>query len=143
MSLSSLGAKTVRTVRTVRMRVSKDHVKEVVEDHISFETLYGKTNLKHVHVALLYRRGKLLGVATNFIGSRNKGCGYDHRTIHAERAVLKKVGDTTKLLGAILIVIRIAKGTREIVNSEPCHSCRCHLEKCIKNYGLRSIYYSV
>jgi Cytidine and deoxycytidylate deaminase zinc-binding region len=125
------------------MRVRKDHVKEVIEAHISFETLYGKTNLKHVHVALLYRRGKLLGVATNFIGSRNKGCGYDHRTIHAERAVIKKVGDTAKLLGAILIVIRIAKGTREIVNSEPCHSCRCHLEKCIKEYGLRSIYYSV
>lgn len=125
------------------MRVSKKAVKDVIEDHIPFEALYGRTNLKHVHVALLYRRGKLLGVATNFVGSRNKGCGYDHRTIHAERAVLKKVGDTTKLSGAILIVIRIAKGTREIVNSEPCHSCRCHLEKCIKSYGLRTIYYSV
>lgn len=124
------------------MRVSKKAIKEVIEDHLSFETLYGKTNLKHMHVALLYRRGKLLGVATNFVGSRNKGCGYDHRTIHAERAVLKKVGDHTKLLGAILIVIRIAKGSREIVNSEPCHSCRCHLEKCIKSYGLRTIYYS-
>lgn len=125
------------------MRVCKKRVKEVIDHHLPFETLYGRTNLKHVHVALLYRRGKLLGVATNFVGSRNKGCGYDHRTIHAERAVLKKVGDHTKLSGAILIVIRIAKGTREIVNSEPCHSCRCHLEKCIKTYGLRTIYYSV
>ena len=125
------------------MRIRKERVKEVVEAHLTFEMLYGRTNLKHVHVALLYRRGKLLGVATNFIGSRNKGCGYDHRTIHAERAVIKKVGDTAKLSGAILIVIRIAKGTREIVNSEPCHSCRCHLEKCIKSYGLRSIYYSI
>lgn len=125
------------------MRIRKERVKEVVEAHLTFEMLYGRTNLKHVHVALLYRRGKLLGVATNFVGSRNKGCGYDHRTIHAERAVIKKVGDTAKLSGAILIVIRIAKGTREIVNSEPCHSCRCHLEKCIKSYGLRSIYYSI
>jgi len=124
------------------MRISKEILKDIMEDRLSFNTLYGKTNLKHVHVAFLYRRGKLLGLATNFVGSRNKGCGYDHRTIHAERAVLKKVGDVTKLSGAILIVIRIAKGTRDIVNSEPCHSCRCHLEKCIKNYGLKTIYYS-
>jgi hypothetical protein len=124
------------------MRLSKKGLKEVMEDHFSFNMLYGKTNLKHVHVAFIYRRGKLLGLATNFVGSRNRGCGYDTRTIHAERAVLKKVGDVTKLDGAILIVIRIAKGTRDIVNSEPCHSCRCHLEKCIKNYGLKTIYYS-
>jgi deoxycytidylate deaminase len=117
-------------------------IREVVDRHLSFATLYGKTNLKHVHVALVYRRGKLLAVATNFVGSRARGCGYDHRTIHAERAVLKKVGDTDKLDGATLIVIRIAKGTREVVNSQPCHSCRCHLEKCITQYGLRAVYYS-
>jgi hypothetical protein len=117
-------------------------IRDVVDRHLSFATLYSKTNLKHVHVALLYRRGKLLAIATNFVGSRKKGCGYDHRTIHAERAVMKKVGDTNKLHGATLIVIRIAKGTRETVNSEPCHSCRCHLEKCIKQYGLRGVYYS-
>lgn len=124
------------------MRFRIEDIKHVVEDHISFETLYGKTHLKHVHVALLYRRGKLLALATNFLGSRTKGCGYDHRTIHAERAVLKKVGDTSKLLGAVLIVIRIAKGSREVAYSEPCHACRCHLEKCIRVYGLRTIYYS-
>jgi hypothetical protein len=124
------------------MRFRKEEIRHIVEDHISFQALYGKTLLKHVHVALLYRRGKLLALATNFLGSRSKGCGYDHRTIHAERAVLKKVGDTTKLAGAILIVIRIAKGTREVAPSEPCHSCRCHLEKCIREHGLRTIYYS-
>lgn len=124
------------------MRFRKDTIQRIVEDHLSFQTLYGKTHLKHVHVALLYRRGKLLALATNFLGSRSKGCGYDHRTIHAERAVLKKVGDTAKLAGAVLIVIRIAKGTREVAPSEPCHSCRCHLEKCIREYGLHMIYYS-
>lgn len=124
------------------MRISKENLKEVMEGRLSADTLYDKTNLRHVHVAFVFRRGKLLAIATNFLGTRNKGCGYDHRTIHAERAVLKKLGDVTKLSGAILIVIRIAKGTRDIVNSEPCHSCRCHLEKCIKNYGLKTIYYS-
>jgi hypothetical protein len=125
------------------MRFRKEDIKCVVEDHIPFHTLYGKTHLKHIHVALLYRRGKLLALATNFLGSRSKGCGYDHRTIHAERAVLKKVGDTAKLAGAILIVIRIAKGSREVAPSEPCHACRCHLEKCVRKYGLRNIYYSI
>lgn len=124
------------------MRFRKEEIRHIVEDRIPFQALYGKTLLKHVHVALLYRRGKLLALATNFLGSRSKGCGYDHRTIHAERAVLKKVGNTTKLAGAILIVIRIAKGTREVAPSEPCHSCRCHLEKCIREHGLRTIYYS-
>lgn len=124
------------------MRFRKEDVKNVVETHISFEALYGKSNLKHIHVALLYRRGKLLALATNTLGSRSKGCGYDHLTIHAERAVLKKVGDTDRLAGAVLVVIRIAKGSREIAPSKPCHSCRCHLEKCIRDYGLRTVYYS-
>lgn len=124
------------------MRFRTEEIKQIVEECVPYPTLYGKSRLKHVHVALLYRRGKLLAWATNFLGSRTKGCGYDHLTIHAERAVLKKVGDTDKLAGAILIVVRIAKGTREVAPSEPCHACRCHLEKCIRVYGLRSIYYS-
>ena len=117
-------------------------IRDVVDRHLSFTTLYSKTNLNHVHVALLYRRGKLLAISTNLVGSRARGCGYDNCTIHAERAVMKKVGDTNKLLGATLIVIRIAKGTQETANSEPCHSCLCHLNKCIAQYGLRAVYYS-
>ena len=125
------------------MRLSDlSYIRDTVDERISFTALYGKTKLKHVHVALLYRRGKLLALATNGMGSRSRGCGYDHRTIHAERAVLKKVKDTKQLLGATLIVIRIAKGTRETAPSEPCHACRCHLEKCIRQYGLRAVYYS-
>jgi len=81
-------------------------------------------------------------MATNSIGSRSRGCGYDDRSIHAERAVLKKLGDYTKLAGAILVVIRISRGTNELVASEPCEHCRPHMEKCVKEYGLRRVYYS-
>jgi hypothetical protein len=102
-----------------------------------------KHRLTKLHIAAIIKRGKIMGVAANMVGSRSKGCGYDNWTIHAEQAVLKKVGDVTKLDGAILVVIRIARGTGEVVNSQPCHSCRCHLEKCIKEYGLKSVYYSV
>jgi hypothetical protein len=101
--------------------------------------------MKHntqAHIAILMKRGKVIEIASNSLGSRSKGPGYDTRTIHAERAVIKKVGDTSKLAGAILIVIRIARGTHEAVNSEPCHSCRCHLEKCMREYGLKQVYYS-
>ncbi len=114
----------------------------LIERHISIEAVSMKTNLRQVHIAIIMKRGKFIEIASNFVGSRNSGCGYDNRSIHAERAVLKKVGDISKLSGAVLIVIRISKGTREIVNSEPCHSCRCHLEKCVKHYGLKQVYYS-
>ena len=124
------------------MRFTKKNTLELIEKYISIESVSMKTNLRQVHIAIIIKRGKILDIASNFVGSRDSGCGYDNRTIHAERAVLKKVGDTTKLAGATLIVIRIAKGTKEIVNSEPCHSCQCHLEKCIKTYGLKQVLYS-
>lgn len=108
---------------------------------ISLDSIWNKHRTQ-VHIAVLIKRGKILEVASNAIGSRSKGCGYQERTIHAERAVIKKVGDMTKLNGASLVVIRIMRGTKEIGNSEPCHSCRCHLEKCIREHGLRSVYYS-
>jgi hypothetical protein len=123
------------------MRLNKDIVYDLIRQHISIDSIH----LKHrtqVHIAAIMKRGKVMEVAHNMIGSRSKGPGFESRTIHAERAVLRKVGDMSQLRGAVLVVIRIAKGTREVVNSEPCHSCKCHLEKCIKEYGLKHVYYS-
>lgn len=124
------------------MRIDKKFILQLFYDHRSLKSLWLKTRLRHVHIAMVLKRGKMLEMATNAIGSRNRGCGYDDRSIHAERAVLKKVGDYTKLAGAILIVMRISRGTNELVQSEPCEGCRPHLEKCVKDYGLRRVYYS-
>lgn len=124
------------------MRVNRETVKQLIASQISMKAVTSKTNLKHNHVAILMKRGKVLSVASNVVGSRKRGAGFDDRTIHAERAVIKKVGDRSKLYGATLIVIRVTKVTHEMGNSEPCHSCRCHLEKCIRSYGLKCIYYS-
>lgn len=125
------------------MRYNKEEAMKLVESRFSIDSILMKSNLKHNHVAIIIKRGKILGMATNFVGTRNRGCGYDNRSIHAERAVLKQLGDHTKLNGAIMIVIRIS---REIyggtANSKPCHACQCHLDKCVKDYGLRRIYYS-
>jgi len=124
------------------MRMNKEDVFELIKANISLKSVWMKTNLKKAHIAVLMKRGKILEIASNFVGSRQGGCGYDDRSIHAERAVIKKMGDYTKLSGAIMIVIRISRGTNQIANSKPCDVCQCHLDKCIKKHGLKCIYYS-
>jgi deoxycytidylate deaminase len=124
------------------MRINKESIYQLIQTNCSMKSLFMKSLLRNIHIAIVVKRGKVMEMATNHLGSRSRGCGYTDRTIHAERAVLKKVGDHTKLDGAILIVIRISRGTNEVVNSTPCHACTCHLEKCVKDYGLRRVYYS-
>ena len=113
----------------------------MIEQSISIDSVWMK-HTTSIHIAILIKRGKVIDIASNGVGTRSKGCGYTTRTIHAERALIKKVGDMSKLDGASIIVIRIMRGTGEVGNSEPCHSCKCHLEKCIKQHGLKQVYYS-
>jgi hypothetical protein len=123
------------------MKLNKNTALNLVQGMISFESIYNKHKTQ-IHIAVLIKRGKIIEIASNSVGSRSRGCGYQERTIHAERAVLKKVGDISKLNGATLVVIRIMRGTHELGNSEPCHSCKCHLEKCMREHGLRQVFYS-
>ena len=121
--------------------MNKDIALQLIQELISVDSVHLKHNTQ-IHIAILMKRGKILEIACNSIGSRSKGPGYQERTIHAERAVIKKAGDTSRLNGATLIVIRIMRGTKEVGNSEPCHSCKCYLEKCMKEHGLRQVFYS-
>lgn len=95
-----------------------------------------------IHIAIVTKRKKILSIAFNRIGSRQSGCGFSDYTIHAERNAIKNVGDTNKLNGASIYVIRVSNQNC-IMNSEPCHDCRLLIEKCQKNYGLRNVYYSI
>jgi hypothetical protein len=96
----------------------------------------------NLHIAFLYGRGGiLLGMSTNRIGSRSRGAGFSTYTIHAERNVLRMVGDVSLLRGATLVVVRVNK-RGQLLNSEPCHECQCHLRKAMRDYGLRRVYYS-
>ena len=61
----------------------------------------------HLHVAAIVKNGQVLATAENRIGTRSRGSGYSNQTIHAERAVFKKLGDYTKLRGATLCVWRV------------------------------------
>lgn len=97
-----------------------------------------------IHIALIVYKGKILAEATNKIGTRSRGCGYSECSIHAERNVVKSLGDYTKLKDADMCVIRCGRGenSHNFANSKPCSDCECFLNKCIRKYGLRKIYYT-
>lgn len=105
-----------------------------------FENGSSKHNT-HIHVAFIVKRGKILSVGTNAVGSRTRGCGYNHLTIHAEIAALKKL-DWRLLSGADMYIFRWRPAHREIAYSYPCHGCMTVLNKCIRVWGLNKIYYS-
>ena len=95
----------------------------------------------HYHQAMITKRNKILAIAHNSVGTRSKGPGYSHQTIHAERAVVKNLGDLSLLRGATLYVYRF-NAHDQLRNSKPCSECQIFLEKCIKEYGLRKVIYS-
>jgi hypothetical protein len=96
----------------------------------------------HFHQAILVNRNKLLAMAHNSIGSRSKGAGYSDMSIHAERAVVKRLGDISQLRGATMYVVRFGP-CGEYRNSKPCHECKVFLDKCMREYGLRKVVYSM
>ena len=96
---------------------------------------YTSKNLRHNHVALIFQRRKLLAIGHN----RPFGSGHTH-TVHAEVDAVRNLGDMNKLRGATLVVIHLGAAT--LLNSKPCASCECMLQKCQKTYGLRAWIYS-
>jgi hypothetical protein len=85
------------------------------------------------HVALVFHKRRLIAIGQNLLGGRNM--------IHAEADVIRKVGDLSKLRGAVLVVIRIGR-TGDIRYSAPCHACQCLIDKCKREYGLRECIHS-
>lgn len=94
-----------------------------------------------LHYAELRKRGKVLAYSRNTIGTRSRGCGWSAFTLHAERAVVKQLGDVSKLAGCVMLVVRVNKHG-EILGSKPCDECRKFLEKCMRCHGLRKVVYS-
>ena len=96
----------------------------------------------YFHQAVIIKRNRILARAHNSIGSRSKGSGYSTNTIHAEKAVVKDLGDISKLRGATLFVYRF-NASGQFRNSKPCSECQIFLKKCLELYGLKSYAYSV
>ena len=102
--------------------------------------------MKHnasLHRAVLVKRGRIIAEATNNYGSRSRGSGYSRSSIHAEKNVVKALGDVQKMKGADMYIMRFSR-TRdmELVKSTPCCACTIFLEKCMKEYGLKNVYYT-
>jgi hypothetical protein len=112
----------------------------IPRESIGMDT-YKPVHKTHLHYARILRRGKSIAEARNSIGSRSKGCGYSDQSIHAERAVVKRLGDLSQLNGCVLLVVRINKAG-DFLNSKPCADCQKFLEKCMRDYGLRKVIYS-
>ena len=98
------------------------------------------------HLAMLVHRGKILKVASNRVGTRSRGIGYSDYTIHAERNVIKQLGDMNQIRGCDLFVMRIQSnrvtGDRTFGNSKPCSECQIFIDKCVRLYGLKHVYYT-
>lgn len=99
-----------------------------------------------IHVAVLMKRGKIVAEATNGFGSRSRGSGYSESSIHAERNVIKEIGNIHELKGAEMYVVRISRnykseGCNQFIGSKPCCQCQVFLEKCMREYGLKNVYY--
>ena len=110
--------------------------------------LYDKQRYS-VHIAILVKRGKIIAQAVNKNGSRSSGSGYTDRGIHAERNVIKELGDISQLRGAYMYVMRLARdreqklsGFEQFTSSRPCPTCELFLLKCMREYGLRGVYYT-
>jgi hypothetical protein len=106
-----------------------------------------------IHYSAIVNRGQILVATCNKVGYRcrktREGPRYTGKnsypacTIHAEIMAIRLLGDTSKLRGSELYVWRFnAKGDKPL-NSKPCTECSCVLEKCMKEYGLKCVYYSV
>jgi tRNA(Arg) A34 adenosine deaminase TadA len=101
--------------------------------------------LKHrtyAHVAVLLKGKRIVAFAANKTGSRSQGSGYGKSTLHAEVAVVKKLGDIHKLRGLTLVVFRYGPEIRSWTHSHPCKNCTVFLNKCMDEYGLNRVYYS-
>lgn len=97
------------------------------------------------HVAILRKRNATVAIASNRVGSRSKGSGYSRFTIHAEKNVVKALGNIRNLNGCDLLVMNIhmlKTGHRFFACSKPCHDCHLFLVKCQTKYGLKNVFYT-
>lgn len=107
-----------------------------------------KNHCTKLHIAIIVKRNKILAEATNKVASRSNGASSrgSQSYIHAERNVLRALGDLSKLRGADMYVMRLAGGCNDtdvrFKYSQPCPECTVLLSKCMREYGLRNVYFT-
>jgi hypothetical protein len=117
----------------------------ILEDFVNDPRTKNMRN-KHyasIHKAVIVKRGIVIAEANNNYGSRSRGSGYSRSSIHAEKNVVKELGDISKLKGADMYIMRFTRSDPvDFVKSIPCSACMVFLEKCMKEYGLKNVYYT-
>lgn len=108
--------------------------------HISKYTQAHLVRCEYLHFAVILKRGKVLAVGRNRIGTRARGSGYSRASIHAERDAVKALGNIAELRGATMLVWRISRTS--LLPSKPCSDCVVFLEACMRKYGLAAVKYS-
>jgi deoxycytidylate deaminase len=103
------------------------------------------------HIAVVVLRGKIIASAVNRIGYRKEDsrsyCNtYLHtdKNIHAEENVVRSLGNYNRLKDADMYILRFGRGENsdKYVNSKPCAKCHCFLNKCMREYKLKRVYYT-
>ena len=97
---------------------------------------------KQLHFAAIIMRGKVIAMSRNIIGTRSRGSEYSESSCHAERAVVKQLGNMSLLRGAELFVWRVTRKNPASL-SAPCPSCQVFLKVCMSKWGLRKVTYTV
>jgi deoxycytidylate deaminase len=127
-------------------KMSNSHTIYILDKFLEFPrtTMMKRNHDTNLHIAVLVSRGKIIAEATNRVGSRSKGCGYSNCTIHAEKNVVKVLGDYNKMRDADMYVMRPGRGENSLnfMNSKPCPDCELFLNKCMRKYGLKNVYYT-
>ena len=83
---------------------------------------------------------KMLNFDTEKIKNRDQ---YLKVSYHAEENALKQV-NPKKLFGAKLYVVRYGNSDSNFfMNSKPCNCCTIIIDKYMKKYGLKNVFYSV
>lgn len=99
-----------------------------------------------LHIAIIVKRGKILATAINKAASRTTGASSrgSQNFIHAEKNLLRSLGDMSKLRGADIYVMRVrmVDDEPEFGYSQPCPECTVLLNKCIREYGLKNVYFT-
>ena len=128
-------------------RIQANILEEFLNDPRTLNLYQADPVRHHVHVAAIVKRGKVIAEARNRNGSRSSGSGYSTFSIHAEKNVVKQLGDISQLRDADMYIMRIAPdranaGKHHFKCSKPCSQCQPFLEKCMREYGLRNVYYT-
>jgi deoxycytidylate deaminase len=122
-------------------------------DEIKCDKRFEKFRLTNIiaHVAVVVYRGKIIASAVNRIGYRREDSRSFYNTylhtdknIHAEENVVRTLGNYNKLKDADMYIMRFGRGQNDgkYVNSKPCAKCQCFLNKCIREYKLKRVFYT-